>query len=240
MLLHRHGFLSLTNQLNPIVNVRLVAMSGKSEETLTTPIQGLDLDPAADALSPAQVHALFDILTHHETYHEIEEFKKEDAVTKFGYPFKEDTDESDPSASPVLQMLLRFVLTLPGVSQLSQDFWEVRAYNLLRRLGEADLSESYDKGAMGTRKVLGTGSSSVLEMLARGALGGLDRSKDQTETETYKFSSAKDLERAWNNVLDGLVYGDLVDGLFDQFKKTDDFESFSPTIEAAVKYIVFQ
>ncbi len=34
---------------------------------------------------PAQLHALFDILTHAETYREIEGFKHADAVAEYGY-----------------------------------------------------------------------------------------------------------------------------------------------------------
>ncbi|KOS16961.1 Uncharacterized protein ESCO_004644 [Escovopsis weberi] len=67
----------------------------------------------------------------------------------------EDSEKANESRSPLLQMLLeRIVLPFPGVRELPPDFWGVRVQGLLARFGEAGLSESYDKGAMGTRKTL--------------------------------------------------------------------------------------
>ncbi|KAJ4195177.1 hypothetical protein NW755_002597 [Fusarium falciforme] len=247
-------------------------------------------------LAPEQTHALFDILTHHETYAEIEGFKFPDAVTSYGYPFARTTvepqappapapstgwrswagtpatstpatprsrtpvagkepvsepvgeskeEDNGPSESPILQtMLSRFVLPLPGVRDLPREYWSVRVQGLLARLGEAELSESYDKGALGTRKVLATGASGLLEMIGRGALGGVKRThrpetkaKGDKEDE-YDRTKAADLVRAWDDVVEGLVYGSLVDEMFDHFSKTDDLESHSPVIKAAAEYAI--
>ncbi|KAF4997760.1 hypothetical protein FDECE_11982 [Fusarium decemcellulare] len=252
-------------------------------------------------LAPEQTHALFDILSHHETYAEIEGFKFPDAVTGYGYPFarttvasqapqsappsvgwrswtgtpaasapatprsgtpvpvkegkertsgeseKPDQDEGRPSTSPVLQtMLSRFVLPLPGVRELPREFWSVRVQGLLARLGEAELSESYDKGALGTRKVLATGASGLLEMIGRGALGGVRRvqrsggvsTKGGDQETEYDRTKAADLIKAWEDAVERLIYGDLVDELFNHFSKTDDFESHSPVIKAAAEYAI--
>ncbi|KAG6291856.1 hypothetical protein E4U09_003662 [Claviceps aff. purpurea] len=277
-----------------------------------------DPPPSSDSgLSPAQITALFDILTHHETYREITAFRFPDAVTRFGYPFEEDAAASaagagagvsaktaglgpcgldgggardfdidredhkknrqkrsqsqknqkdqkyqknqsrEPSA-PLLQSLLtRLLLPMPGLSDLPAAFWTSRLQTLLARLGQANLSESYDKGALGTRKVLATGCSALLEMLSRGLLGGLPRgegtSRDEgsgtgtgTGTEAgvkadenekqYDLNKADDLERAWGNVLQELVYGDLVDQLFDHFGTEDDLETLSPMAEASARH----
>ncbi|KAG6215002.1 hypothetical protein E4U50_008045 [Claviceps purpurea] len=271
-----------------------------------------DPPPSSDSgLSPAQITALFDILTHHETYREITAFRFPDAVTRFGYPFEEDAAASaagagagvsaktaglgpcgldgggardfdidredhkknrqkrsqsqknqkdqqyqknqsrEPSA-PLLQSLLtRLLLPMPGLSDLPAAFWTSRLQTLLARLGQANLSESYDKGALGTRKVLATGCSALLEMLSRGLLGGLPRgegtSRDEgTGTEAgvkadenekqYDLNKADDLERAWGNVLQELVYGDLVDKLFDHFGTEDDLETLSPMVEASARH----
>ncbi|GAB0134031.1 hypothetical protein EsDP_00002417 [Epichloe bromicola] len=199
----------------------------------------------SSALSPEQIRALFDILTHHETYHEIASFKFPDTISSYGFPFKHPSPEGDevptPSSAPILQLLLtRTVLPLPGVSQFPPEFWNARVQSILARLGEAELSESYDKGAMGTRKVLATGSSAIVEMLGRGMLGGVDRKEPGTDTGSrYDHAKADDLERAWDNVVQGLVYGDLGDQVFDHFVKSDDLETLSPMAEAAVRYIVF-
>ena len=230
-------------------------MKSAGSDELATSVNGPGPSlPAPETLSSEQIHALFDILTHSETYAEVQAFGTEAAVKSFGYPFemapipsglpemKEPgtTKSTELSGSPILQLLLRFVLNLPGISHLPPDFWNVKVQALLTRLGEANLSDSYDKGAMGTRKVLGTAASSVLEMLGRGALGGLNKDSTKRDETDYNLGKAEDLERAWNDVLQGLVYGNLVDELFDHFKSTPELESFSPTVEAAVKYIVFQ
>ncbi|KAG6031433.1 hypothetical protein E4U19_008071 [Claviceps sp. Clav32 group G5] len=271
--------------------------------------------PSSDSgLSPAQTAALFDILTHHETYREITAFRFPDAVTRFGYPFEEDAavsaaaagagaetaglgpcgldgggardfdigredqkknrqmksqpqkddkghhvqkKQSQEPSAPLLQSLLsRLLLPMPGLSDLPPAFWTSRLQTLLVRLGQANLSESYDKGALGTRKVLATGCSALLEMLARGLLGGLPRgegmprnerpgpgteagvkaNEDKENEEQYDLKKADDLERAWGNVLQGLVYGDLVDQLFDHFRREDDLETLSPMVEASARH----
>ncbi|KAF7552178.1 hypothetical protein G7Z17_g4513 [Cylindrodendrum hubeiense] len=255
------------------------------------------------SLSPEQTHALFDILTHHETYAEIEGFKFPDAVTGYGPPFARKTvlpqpalasrsttpanstpgtprvrtpvpffkssaekkdregeeevpeetpeeapeeEDSEPSASPLLQTLVtKFVLLLPGVRELPREFWSVRVQGLLARLGEAELSESYDKGALGTRKVLATAMSGWIEMIGRGALGGVKkRSLPETKDselkidDNYDNAKAEDLARAWDDVVEGHVYGSLVDDLYDHLSKTDDLEGHSPVVKAAAEYAV--
>lgn len=254
-------------------------------------------------LTPQQTHALFDILSHHETYAEIEGFRFPDAVTSYGYPFRPVTvlplgksstttpagtapstprvrtpippedgqggkgsslqssndnqggeataDEAFRSSSPLLQTLLtRFVLPLPGIRDLPRDFWAVRVQGLLSRLGEAELSESYDKGALGTRKTLATGASAVLEMLGRGALGGVRRTekmrqsgeatREDKKAQKYDCSKAEELERAWDDVVDDLVYGSLMDEMFDHLAETDDLEGYSPAVQAAAEYAIIQ
>ncbi|KAK5994675.1 hypothetical protein PT974_05160 [Cladobotryum mycophilum] len=262
----------------------------------------------AAALTADQTRALFDILTHHETYAEIEGFKSPHAVTNYGFPFKkttkvltkagnswtttpagsapatprartpvsffwgrddkkkeaeevksdddddddDDDDEVMESTSPMLQMLLtRLILPFPGVKELPRDFWAVRMQGLLARFGEADLSESYDKGAMGTRKTLATGASAVIEMVARGALGGIEDAMEQTKQDEkkddgsknrlmsdYDLSKAEDLERAWNDCMQEWAYGDFLDQVYDHLSKTEDIEGHSPAVKAAADYAI--
>ncbi|OAQ96421.1 hypothetical protein LLEC1_03787 [Akanthomyces lecanii] len=273
-------------------------------------------------LTPEQTHALFDILTHHETYSEIEAFKSADAVLTHGFPFRnqaqqariaqkldvaapapasggltgfalslwgrsgssgatptpsapdspraytpssmaesslesdgsdaegDEEDLSKLSALPVMQLLTStFVMRLPAIKTLPRDFWAVRVQGLLSRFAEADLSESYDKGTMGARKTLSTGSGSVIEMISRGFLGGVggkgdkdQRTKPTTEElkkKKYNRHDGQDLTRAWEDVLDALIYGDLVDKVFDYLAETDKLEEHSAAVDASSSYVVF-
>lgn len=258
-------------------------------------------------LTEEQTRALFDILTHRETYAEIEGFKAPDAVTGYGRPFartmlkqsasavgtpkagtpvrsrtpvsfwrarrgvdndtksEADVDEADSSdsddeeaggkkskaggrresTSPLLQfMLTRLVLPLPGVRDLPGGFWNVRVQGLLARFAEAELSESYDKGAMGTRKTLATGASSVLEMVARGILGGVVRTSEGEEEKKkkgeYDETKAEDLLRAFGDVLEDWAYGDLMGRVSEHVTETEDVESFSPAVKAAMNYAIIK
>ncbi|KAK1237929.1 hypothetical protein MKX08_002508 [Trichoderma sp. CBMAI-0020] len=255
----------------------------------------------APRLTEAQTRALFDILTHHETYGEIEGFKAPDAVTGYGHPFartmkvaamqaqsvggtprsgsgsgpgtptrsrtpvssfwlggrgkstavaaEEDSDDDDDgdgdgeveSTSPVLQMLLtRLVLPFPGVRDLPGEFWDVRMQGLLARFAEADLSESFDKGAMGTRKTLATGASSVMEMVARGLLGGVDGGKREKKDNEDKYDEGKaeDLARAFEDAWREWAYGGLVEDMFAHVRATEDVEGHSPMMKAALDYAI--
>ncbi|KAK5008673.1 hypothetical protein LTR28_003663, partial [Elasticomyces elasticus] len=89
-------------------------------------------------LSPEQATALFDILSHHETYAEIENFKYPGAIFLYGPPF--ELQGAEPSTSPILQTLLaRFVLTLPGIRDAGDDFWRTRVQTIVEQLSAAEL-----------------------------------------------------------------------------------------------------
>lgn len=237
-------------------------------------------------LTPDQLHALFDILTHHETYSEIESFKHPSTITQYGYPFKPQTlipstlpsgtttpgnrsrprsplpppskptstrpsldDKEDvvTGTSPVLQTLFtRFVLPLPWLRDLPRDFWSVRIQGLMCGLADAELSESYDKGTLGLRKTLATGVSAAIELLGRGVLGGVKKAepvKDENGEETkkeYDVEKAEDLERGWDDFVQQLIHGELVEEMFVHMRKTDDLEGYSPTMKAAAEYTILQ
>jgi hypothetical protein len=224
-------------------------------------------------LTEEQIHALFDILTHNETYAEIEGFKYAEAVTSYGYPFRTTTvipksESSTPfstatntprprspmparssiesdvddvkSTSPVLQTLFtRFILPLPWLKDLPRDFWAVRVQGILCRLADAGLSESYDKGALGLRKTLATGASTLIEMVGRGVLGGVAKTDNKKEAK-LDLNKAEDLERAWDDFAQQLVHGDLVAEMFPHMVETDDLEGHSDTMRGAVDYAIVQ
>ncbi|KAK1984441.1 PX-associated-domain-containing protein [Colletotrichum cereale] len=205
--------------------------------------------PQASPLSAEQVKALFNILTHFETYHEIEAFKKPETIANYGYPFTRTpgaaADAPDAYArecsAPLLQRIFtRFILKLPGVCTFAPDFWNVRVQGILTSFARAGLSESYDKGALGIRKTLATASSAVIETVVRGTIGGAPYSDpaDHPPAAAYDLGSAADLARAWDDSMHALVYEDLCDHLLDHLAETDDFDSQSPMIRAANEYII--
>ncbi|KAH8788936.1 PX-associated-domain-containing protein [Diaporthe sp. PMI_573] len=203
--------------------------------------------PTAVSLDPAQLHALFDILTHDETYREAESFKYPYAIKGYGYPFNSDASQSDPpsynpkSASPLLQLLLtQCILPVPGLGDLPPDFWPTKFQGILSRLADANLSESYDKGAPGTRKTLATLACVIHEAVTRGLLGGVARPSEKVDLQKaqYDGTQAAELERAWNECVRELVHGNLADELFDHCAKDEDFEAHSPAVKAAADYAI--
>ena len=192
------------------------------------------------SLSPAQTHALFDILIHHQLYSEIEAFKYPTAIDQYGFPFGKA--DGVQSTSPLLQnMLNKFALRLPGLKSLGSEFWQDKVQVLVRKLGEAELSESYDKGAIGARKALATATSSLLEYVARGMLGGypVDRRKDDGKTE-YDTNKPEDILRAWDDGMRELIYGNLLDELFEKTAQTGKLEQHSSLVQASHEYILLK
>lgn len=184
-------------------------------------------------LTPEQAHALFDILTHHETYAEIQALKDPKTVSDFEVPG--DTKKPDSSASPLLQILLqKFVYVLPGLREVAPDFWtNVKA--LVAALAQGNLSESYDKGSIGIRKTLSTATASIVEYVSRGCLGGYPRHVEQKERK-YDTSDPDDVVAAWNEFLQQIIYGDMLDRLFAKAAETDKLSDHEPLVQAAHEY----
>ena len=186
-------------------------------------------------LTRAQAHALFDILTHHETYAEIQQFRFPDAIQQYGPPF---TGPDTVSTSPLLQTLLRkFALKLPGLRDVKESFWTERCAPLLQMFGDAELSESYDKGALGARKTLATAVSAVLEHPARGYLGGI-RKKEIPRDREWDESNPEDVLLAWECFVQNMIYGDLGDELFETAAKTDKIEDHTPLVQTVHRFIL--
>lgn len=190
---------------------------------------------STDTLSPAESHALFDILTHHETYAEIEAFKQPGQISTYGPPFQ---DVSTKTTSPVLQTLLsKFALPLPGLRDVKKEFWKGGVDKMIDELAAAELSESYDKGVLGVRKTLATAISALLEYPARGCLDGVEKEKVDKGKE-YDVDDPKDVLSAWQDCLQELVYGDLVDRLFDRAAETDKLEEHESLVQAMHEFII--
>lgn len=186
-------------------------------------------------LDKEQTAALFDVLTHYQTYHEIEQFKSPDAVSSYGPPLQ----DSGKSSTPILQsMVTKFALPLPGLQNVSPDFWKIRITTLLRNLADANLSESYDKGVLGIRKTLATACSALLEYVARGSIGGFYEPKTEAKDVSYNVHNPEDVTRAWYDWMNDLVYGDAIDELFQRASETGQLADHSELTRAAHEYVV--
>lgn len=191
-------------------------------------------------LTPAQTHALFDILIHHQLYSEIEAFKYPTTIDQYGYPFKKP--DGSQTTSPLLQnMLNKFLLTNPALRTLEKRFWQDKIGVLVAKLAEAELSESYDKGAIGSRKALATAASSIAEYIARGMLGGYPISKgNDGEEKDYDTNKPEDVQRGFDDLMHGLIYGDLLEHMFSRIKETSNLEDHLPVVQAAHEYMLLK
>ena len=200
-----------------------------------------------ETLTSAQLHAVFDILTHYETYAEVELFKQPETITGYGYPFAlHQNPDSAPSyatksTTPLLAALLRsMVLPLPGVRDLPSEFWHVRFQGILTKLSEADLSESYDKGVLGVRKTLATAASVIHESVSRGILGGVSRGPRRNLNGYYDRTKASELQRAWEDLVHEATYGTLINDVFETAAASSDLEHHPPAVLAAIDYVIIQ
>ena len=188
-------------------------------------------------LSSRQASALFDILTHDETYSEIQALKDPKVVSDFEVPGEAKIPDS--SSSPLLQILLhKFIYKLPGLRDVTPDFWS-NIKNLVIALAEGNLSESYDKGSIGIRKTLSTATASILEYVSRGCLGGYPRFVERKEKEKerkYDTSDPNDVVAAWDEFLQQIIYGDMLDRLFAKAAETDKLSDHEPLVQAAHEY----
>lgn len=184
-------------------------------------------------LSPRQANALFDILTHHETYAEIQALKDPKIVSDFQVPG--EPNKSDSSASPLLQILLhKFVYQLPGLRDVAPDFW-TNVKKLVVALAKGNLSESYDKGSIGIRKTLSTATASIVEYVSRGCLGGYPKHAEHEERK-YDNADPDDVVAAWDEFLQQIIYGDMLDRLFAKATETDKLSDHEPLVQAAHEY----
>ncbi|TIB65178.1 hypothetical protein E3P78_00703 [Wallemia ichthyophaga] len=159
-------------------------------------------------------------------------------VSSSGYPFKPLADKPQPP-SPALNYLFRqLALTLPGFNTISPELWQQVAQGLLERLAAQDLSDSFDKGLLGKRKILGQGIIVIAEYALRGVLGGLPRKNQSTYPKdarecSYDPQNPTDVQNAWSDFLQGLVYGNYVEDLIAYVEKTDNLQDLPSLYQAA-------
>ena len=189
---------------------------------------------ASQTLSPNQAHALFDILTHHETYAEIQALKDPKSITNFGAPLQPETPAN--SSSPLIQILLQeFIYILPGLHDVSSEFWSANIKGLATALDDANLSESYDKGSIGIRKTLATAIASMVEYVSRGCIGGYPSHVDD-RTGEYSTSNGDDVITAWDQFLQQIIYGNMLENMFAKAAETDKLSDHESIVQAAHEY----
>lgn len=187
------------------------------------------------SLSPAQSAALFDLLSHHNVYSEIRDFRIPGSLEHYGPPFQ--VQEERPSTSPALQGLVsKFLLNLPGLKDVPDEFWKVQLHDIIEELERANLSESYDKGVVGTRKTVATAISALIEYPVRGTSGGF--SKVQDPDHNYDLSKPEDLSKAFRNLMDASIYGTALDDLIEKTAQTDNLADHEPLIQAAHEFVL--
>ena len=185
-------------------------------------------------ISSERARALFDILTSHLTLTEIESLKLSETIATFGPPLQPTMKHK--SSSSLLQILLQsFILDLPGLRNVTPHFWTDSICKLAIALDNSNLSESYDKGSVGIRRTLSTATASIVESVARGRLGGYPR---QTLREGARYDQANpdDVIRAWDDFLQRIIYGDLLDSMFVKAAQTDKLSDHEPVVQAAHQY----
>lgn len=190
-----------------------------------------------EILSASQTAALFDILTHYDTYAEIREFRKPGSLAHYGPPFTHEKDK--PSTSPTLQALVsRFLLPLPGLNNLPEKWWKVQCHNIIENLESANLSESYDKGVIGSRKTVATAISALIEYPVRGIYGGLPKIDNQPSN--YDLRNAEDLSRAFHDFTNASVYGDALEDLVNKAAETDRLGDHTPLTKAIHEFVLIK
>lgn len=189
----------------------------------------------SETLTATQSAALLDILTHYETYAEIREFRKPGAFDHYGPPFTAEAKKQ--STTPALQALLsRFALVVPGLKDVPEDFWKVQIHEIIEALEKANLSESYDKGSVGSRMTLSTAVSALIEYPVRGTFGGFAEVDDPDDK--YDLQSAEDISRGFRNFVDQCVYGTVLEDLVKKAAETDKLEEHTNSIKAVHEFVL--
>ena len=186
-------------------------------------------------ISNVQLSTLLDILTHAETYAEIRDFRYPRSLLTYGPPFT--ASPGKPSTSPALQTLVdRFLLDLPGLRDLPEEWWRVQVHNLIEGLEEANLSESYDKGSVGIRKTLATAISALIEYPVRGTYNGFQSTKEPKRQ--YDITNADELSQSFRDCMNEIIYGSALEDLVQKAAETDKLADHGPLIQSVHEFIL--
>ncbi|RMZ75613.1 hypothetical protein DV738_g5382, partial [Chaetothyriales sp. CBS 135597] len=139
-------------------------------------------------------------------------------------------------ATPTL--VSNFVVTLPSLRNVSEGFWKVQVEEIIDNFAHANLSESYDKGAIGLRKTLATAISALIEYPVRGRFGGFFPQIDHSTQAEYDLTSAEDLARGFQDFMNGCVYGTALEDVTKTGAETDSLEDHSQLAKAFHEFVL--
>ncbi|ELU43441.1 PXB domain-containing protein [Rhizoctonia solani AG-1 IA] len=171
------------------------------------------------------------------TLAEMQALKVPGRVSNSGPPFNPKLGPSvgETLPLPILNFLLRrLALTLPGFQDVPKDVWSQHAQQILEALAAQDLSDSFDKGSISKRKILGFAVVIVAEYAVRGALGGVPGRGSHREKIQDKWdpNNPSDVLRAWDEMIYGFAYGTQMDELVELTAQTDDLTKLPPMLQA--------
>jgi hypothetical protein len=133
-------------------------------------------------------------------------------------------------------LVSKFLLDLPGLDNLPEKWWRVQCHDIIENLEKANLSESYDKGVIGSRKTLATAISALIEYPVRGVHGGFPPVPNHDSD--YDITRAEELSRAFRDFLHDCVYGNVLDELVQRTAETDRLEDHEPLTKAVHEYVL--
>lgn len=199
-------------------------------------------------LSVEQSHALFHYLMHEEAFVEFTSLKIPGRIAAFGPPFRKNPAHPNENASPILEKCTReFVMTdtLPAFDKVKDDatFWGDKIQKILENMAEATLSDSFDKGKVSKRKILGMSVSVFLASIARGMFGKVASDQGHESTEKPVFQKgidhvdADELTEAWCRWKVGMIYGSTLPEALKLLEEAKPFAQWPPHQYAAVLYI---
>ena len=189
-----------------------------------------------EGLSLEQAHALFDILSHYETYQELRDLRIPGTLGQSGPPFK---TKGELNQMPLLYSLFsNFTVPLPGLREVSTDFYQAKCQEIIQELAQVNLSESYEVGYIGIRKTLATGTAAALEAPGRGYYGGLPKKDLSRKDGRWDKSVPEDVIAGFSDFLQRLVYDGLIEEMFAKAAETDQLEDHDPLVQVAHEYIL--
>lgn len=185
---------------------------------------------AGHELDQDQCHALFHYLCHEEAFLEFTSLKIPGRISAFGPPFNKNNSHPSEDPSPILEKCTReFVLTetLPAFADVRDDssFWGDKVQKILENMAESTLSDSFDKGKVSKRKVLGMCVSVFLANIARGLFGKVAEDQSHDGTKDAKLNkekgkiSADELTEAWRQWKIGMIYRSNLSEALDLLEK---------------------
>ena len=115
--------------------------------------------------------------------------------------------------------------------------WQKKIEALLSALAQADLSESYDKDSIEIRRTLATATAVVVEYCVRDFLGGYSK-QEVEKAHNYNSPDSDDVYSAWDDFLNRIIYGDLLDIIFTKSAAINQLTDHKLLVQATHEYVL--